>query len=173
MPLSLPAVVSASFFWLFILLPFWRHRLHRKPRLNASAHAINHIVENNHELQHVARITRRELADLLVRLGINSDEQASANWIYSPAQRVVIALFCLANQITTRRARQVFGWAANSVSINFHSFIDAVNANLGDPASRQCSSHFCQLCLLHSLTRFRLHVCLSDASILHARMDSC
>jgi hypothetical protein len=68
---------------------------------------------------------------------INPLAGITGNWRFSPLHRAAVALGSLASPITSRRARQAFGWAANSVGANLENFVQCVLDHLDADGSRQ------------------------------------
>jgi hypothetical protein len=87
--------------------------------------------------QALTRLHPRELKKLCRDLLINPRAGITGNWRFCPLHRAAVALGSLANPITSRRARQAFGWAANSVGANMENFVQCVLGHLDANDSRQ------------------------------------
>jgi hypothetical protein len=152
MPLPLHVLTGAAWFWCVLVSPRLHHGLSR-PRLHPAVERVHHITAAR-RCQSLIRITPGELDQLCNLLFVNRDARLTSQWRFTPFQRLVIALYCLANQHPLRKLSITFGWSIASLQHNFHSFIESVVQNLDDQASRECSPplHVCRALARQLLT---------------------
>ena len=115
MPAHIFAAGIAAWFWVAVILPALRYG-HSKARLITQARVVERALAHPRTCQDLCRLSTDELDELAEALGIDADAPARGNWRFRPLHRLFIALYCLAGDVTFRRARVTFGWAMNSVS---------------------------------------------------------
>jgi hypothetical protein len=142
MPPPPHVIGAAAWFWLFVIFPLITRYGHSKPRLAAQGMRLDLLLQHPHRCRELTRFTPAELRQLCRDLLINPSEQAHGNWRFRPLHRLMMALWCLGNSLTLRKARHTFGWASNSLSINLHQWVDVIVDRLDADGSRtHCSSH--------------------------------
>ena len=102
----------------------------------SAPHLARHVSVTD-SCQALTRLRPHELKKLCRDLLINPRAGITGNWRFCPLHRAAVALGSLASPITSRRARQAFGWAANSVGANMESFVQCVLDHLDADGSRQ------------------------------------
>jgi hypothetical protein len=135
MPPRTHIVAAAAWYHMFILLPL-AHYGHDKPRLHAQHQRLRLALESPKSCLTNSRLTQDELYELAELLGIDTDEQPTGNWRFSPLERLFIALQCLSEQRALRRASLQWGWAHNSISLNLQQTITLIIDRLDAPDSR-------------------------------------
>lgn len=136
MPLPTHLLLAVAWYWCIRMLHHVRYG-HSKPRLSAHrSHLARHIRVDS-SCQALTRLHPRELLKLCRDLLINPRAGVTGNWRFCPLHRAAVALGSLASPITSRRARQAFGWAANSVGANMESFVQCVLDRLDADGSSQ------------------------------------
>jgi len=134
-PLSPVLIAAVAWFHLCIIIPL-AHYGHQKPRLHAQHRRVALALRRPQSCLALSRMTQGELELLADTLGIDTDEQPSGNWRFSPLERLFIALHSLSAQQASRRAQHQWGWAANSVSLNMQQMVALIINRLDAPDSR-------------------------------------
>jgi hypothetical protein len=122
---------AAGYYYMVTCMHHLRYG-HAKPRLQHHRHSLAVQVARDGPCQVLTRLTPTELKQLCRDLLINANPRAqlTRNWCFNGVQRAAAALSLLAAPITARRARQAFGWAANSLGANMEDFVQQVLLHL-------------------------------------------
>ena len=136
MPLPTHILLAVAWYWCISMLHYVRYG-HSKPRLAAHRRHLARHLSVDRSCQTLTRLHTRELKKLCRDLLIDPRAGITGNWRFSPLHRAAVALGSLASPITSRRARQAFGWAANSVGANMENFVQCVIDHLDADDSRQ------------------------------------
>ena len=132
-------LAAAGYFWCFLISPSLHHTT-KRPRLTPIAQRIDRQLLVRSHCRALIRISPDELKQLCTLLFVNVDAAARlSNWRYSQFHRVIIALYCLSNVQTLRKASFTWGWSLASLQHNLHSFVNLVIHHLGSATSGTCS----------------------------------
>jgi hypothetical protein len=135
MPPRTHVIAAAAWYHMFVIIPL-AHYGHEKPRLQAQHERMRHALDTPNSCLRNSRLTQDELYQLAELLDIDTDEQRTGNWRFSPLERLFVALQCLSEARAMRRAELQWGWAHNSISMNLKEMVALIIDKLDAPDSR-------------------------------------